>query len=311
MTPGFDIEGHRGARGLAPENTLPGFARALAIGVTTLELDMGMTRDGVLVVSHDAVLNPDHTRDGAGRWLEKPGPAIFSLTLEELRRFDVGRLRPGSAYAARFPEQQAADRVPIPTLQEVFELVRRSGNASVLFNIETKIDPGFPDRTPGPEHFVDAFLKVVRESEMGGRVTLQSFDWRTLRYAYRVAPEIATSCLTIQQPGEDNVQAGRPGRSPWLGGLAAADFAGSVPQLVKAAGAGTWSPDATTLTPALVVEAHGLGLRVLPWTVNDPGAMAALIDAEVDGLISDRPDLLRQAAAARGRSLPPQTPVAP
>jgi glycerophosphoryl diester phosphodiesterase len=307
----FDIQGHRGARGLSPENTLPGFARALAIGVTTLELDMGMTRDGVLVVSHDPILNPDHTRDPAGQWLEKPGPSLFSLRLEELRRFDVGRLRPGSAYAARFPEQQGADGVPIPTLQEVLGLVRRSGNASVLFNIETKLDPRFPDRTPGPEDFVDAFLKVVRESEVTNRVTLQSFDWRTLRYARGVAPEIATSCLTVEQPGEDNIQAGRPGRSPWLAGLAVADFAGSVPRLVKAAGAGTWSPDATTLTPALVVEAHSLGLRVLPWTVNEPGTMAALIDAAVDGLISDRPDLLRQAAAGRGRPLPPQTPVAP
>lgn len=307
----LDIQGHRGARGLAPENTLVAFARALSIGVTTLELDLGVTRDGVVVVSHDSALNPDHTRDSLGRWLGGSGPALFTLTLDELRRYDVGRLRPGTAYAARFADQAGADGVPIPTLAEVFDLVRRSGNTSVGFNIETKIDPGFPDRTPGPEAFVDAFLKVVRDAGMTERVTLQSFDWRTLVYSRRVAPEIQTSCLTIQEPLEDNVRAGRPEASPWLGGLNARDFGGSVPRLAKAAGAAVWSPDATGLTSAALREAHALGLRVVVWTVNDPAEMGRLIDLGVDGIISDRPDLLRSTAASKGLTLPRPTAALP
>src|SRR4051812_45929932 len=95
----FDLQGHRGARGLAPENTLAGFERALAIGVTTLELDTAVTRDGVVVVSHDSLLNPDLTRDAAGGWIAAPGQSLHSLTLAELRRYDVGRLRPATAYA--------------------------------------------------------------------------------------------------------------------------------------------------------------------------------------------------------------------
>lgn len=294
----FDVQGHRGARGLAPENTLPGFAKALEIGVTTLEMDLGVTKDGVLVVSHDSALNPDHTRDAAGHWIKGPGPEIFSLTLEELRRYDVGRLRPWSLYAARFPAQVGADRVPIPTLREVFDLVRRSGNDTVGFNIETKIDPRHPACTPAPGAFVELFLATVREAGMSARVVLQSFDWRTLRYCRRVAPEIATSCLTTHQRGDDNVQFGRA-PSPWLDGLDQNAFAGSVPRLVKAADAAIWSPDASGLTTALVEEAHGLGLGVIPWTVNDPKRMRELLAAGVDGLISDRPDILREVVSGR------------
>lgn len=296
----FDVQGHRGARGLAPENTLPGFAKALEIGVTTLEMDLGVTRDGVLVVSHDSALNPDHTRTVDGEWIAGPGPDLFSLTLEELRRFDVGRLKPWTLYAARFPDQVGADHVPIPTLREVFELVRDSGNTEVAFNIETKIDPGHPLRTLGAEAFVDLFLAEVRAAGAGDRVMLQSFDWRTLRYCRRVAPEIATSCLTTRQRGDDNVQFGRP-PSPWLGGLDQNAYGESVPALVKAADAAIWSPDASGLTRADIDEAHDLGLRVIPWTVNDAGRMRELIDEGVDGLISDRPDLLKSVAASRIR----------
>jgi len=117
----FDLQGHRGARGLAPENTLAAFETALAVGLSTLELDLAMTRDDVLVVSHNRRLNPDHTRGPDGKFLETEGPAIRSLTLAELQRYDVGRLKPGTAYAADFPEQRAIDGTRIPALTELFE----------------------------------------------------------------------------------------------------------------------------------------------------------------------------------------------
>jgi glycerophosphoryl diester phosphodiesterase len=307
----FDLQGHRGARGLAPENTLAAFARALSLGVTTLELDTGVTRDGVVVVSHDSLLNPDLTRDAAGRWIGAPGPVIRELTLDEVRRYDVGRLRPGTPYAARFPDQVAVDGQRIPRLADVFALARRAKNASVRFNVETKLDPGHPEQTAPPERFVEAVIAVVREAGMGARTTLQSFDWRTLRHARAVAPEIATVCLTTQQPGDDNVQAGRAGPSPWLGGLDADDFGGSVPKLAHAAGCAVWSPNARDLTPAAVAEAHAEGLKVVAWTVNEEPEMDALMTAGVDGLISDHPDRLRRVVARRGLTLPAPTPVEP
>lgn len=130
----FDLQGHRGARGLAPENTLEAFRTALSIGVTTLELDLAMTSDGVLVVSHDSRLNPDHTRGPDGKFLDTKGPAIRSLTLAQVQRYDVGRLKPGTALAATFPEQQGMDGIRIPTLMEVFDLVR-GANASNIASI--------------------------------------------------------------------------------------------------------------------------------------------------------------------------------
>jgi glycerophosphoryl diester phosphodiesterase len=309
--PAFDLQGHRGARGLAPENTLAAFARALTLGVSTLELDLGVTRDGVVVVTHDPALNPDVTRDASGAWLERAGPPIVELTYDQLRAYDVGRVRTGTAYAARYPEQAPADGQRIPRLADVFDLADRAGNATVRFNVETKSDPRRAAPTLAPEAFADAVVRAIRARGMERRTTIQSFDWRTLRHAGRIAPEIARVCLTVQRPGDDNVEAGKPGAPATLAGLDVDDFGGSVPRLVQAAGCAVWSPNALDLSPAAVSEAHGLGLSVIPWTVNEPAQMDAWIAEGVDGLISDRPDLLRRALEKRGRPLPRATPVVP
>jgi len=306
----FDLQGHRGARGLAPENTLPAFAQALSIGVTTLELDVGVTADGVVVVHHDRRLNPDIARGTDGRWLRAPTRAIREITFHELQRYDVGRIRPGSDYSKRFPDQRKRDGVRIPKLEDVFELARHARNAEVRFNIETKISPETPDETVGPEEFARSLIGVVRASGMASRTTIQSFDWRTLAIVQRDAPEIATSYLSSQGVSLDNIGAGHREGSPWTAGVQLRDH-GSVPKMVKAAGGAIWSPSQAELTEALVKEAHGLGLKVLPWTVNDPAHMQRLIDWGVDGMITDRPDRLRDVMAARGLALPKPTPVAP
>lgn len=305
----FDLQGHRGARGLAPENTLAGFSRALEIGVSTLELDCGVTKDGIVVVSHDRLLSPDHTRDAAGRFLEAPGPAIVDLAYEELRQYDVGRMKPGSEYAAAFPEQQPVDGERIPRLADVFALVERSGNSTVRFNIETKIDPAHPLQSVSALAFARALADAIRDAGMASRTTVQSFDWRTLRLLGALAPEIGLAALTDQQPDEDTVEIGKPGASAWLGELDVDDHGGSVPKLVQALGAKTWSPHARDLTPALVIEAHALGLAVVPWTVNDPKDMERAIAAGVDGLITDYPDRLRNVLQSKGIAVPAPTPV--
>jgi glycerophosphoryl diester phosphodiesterase len=308
---GFDLQGHRGARGLAPENTLAGFARALSLGVTTLELDAGVTSDGVVVVMHDPALNPELTRDARGAWLEGSAPAVVELTYERVRTYDVGRLRAGTAYAARYPDQAPVDGQRIPRLADVFALAARAGNSAVRFNVETKSDPRKATPTLAPEPFAEAVVRVIREHRMESRATIQSFDWRTLRHVRRIAPEIARVCLTVQRPGDDNVEAGRPGAPVTLAGLDVDDFGGSVPRLVQAAGCAVWSPNALDLTSPALAEAHGLGLTVVPWTVNDAKQMEALVALGVDGLISDRPDLLRRVLEARGVPLPAPTPVEP
>src|SRR5256885_2649481 len=150
----FDLEGHRGARGLWPENTLVGFARAMELGVSALELDCAVTRDAVVVVSHDPQLNPDCTRDARGRFLASAGPPIFTLSYAQLQSYDVGRLRPGSAYAARFPQQQPVDGERIPSLADVLTLVRTRGRGRVRVALEVKTFPEQPELTPAPEPFV-------------------------------------------------------------------------------------------------------------------------------------------------------------
>jgi glycerophosphoryl diester phosphodiesterase len=304
----LDLQGHRGARGLAPENTLPAFARALSLGVTTLEMDCAITKDGVVVVSHDPALNPDITRSPDGKWLETTGPAIWTLTYAELQRYDVGRLKPGTAYAKRWPEQRPVDGTRIPRLADVFALVKKSGNEAVRFNIETKISPLEPGQTTGPEDFARKLIAAIRASGMAKRATIQSFDWRTLAVVQKEAPEIATVYLTTVSGFMDNIQA--KGETPWTAGIRFRDH-GSVPRMVKAAGGAVWSPYLGDLTREAVKEAQALGLKVVVWTANNPADMRRVIEWGVDGVISDRPDLLRQAAGELKKALPPATPVVP
>lgn len=308
MAYGFDLQGHRGARGLMPENTLPGFATALAIGVTTLELDLAVTGDTKVVVIHNPRFEPEIARLG-GEWLQQSSPAIASMSLQTVKTYDVGRLNPAHKYAQRYPEQQALDGVTVPTLAEVFELVDRSGNQSVRFNIEVKINPEYPKLTLPPREFVAAVIEVVRSYEMEKRVTLQSFDWRALHSVQQQAPAIATSYLSADQRWLSNLQTGVPGASPWLAGFDVDDFDGSAARAVKAAGGDIWSPYHKEVDAEAIRLAHDLGLQVAVWTVNEAGRMRELIAMGVDSIITDYPDRLRRVASELGLPLAEPTPV--
>lgn len=307
---GIDLQGHRGARGLLPENTLPAFARALSIGVTTLELDAAITRDGIVVVSHDATLNPDITRGPDGQWLTRSNIAINALTWVELQQYDVGRINPQSPYAQRFPGQQPMDGTRMPKLADVFALARRAGNSAVRFNIETKISPEHPQRTLPPATFARALISLIRSEQLESRVSIQSFDWRTLQVVQQEAPQIATVYLSAQQSWQDNIRASDK-TSPWTAGLHVSAYSGAVPNMVRAAGGTVWSPYFREVTPEVLRAARQAGLKVVVWTVNEPHDIAHMLDLGVDGIISDFPDRLRQMAGDRGLSLPRPTPARP
>ncbi|MES2980370.1 MAG: glycerophosphodiester phosphodiesterase [Pseudomonadota bacterium] len=302
----FDLQAHRGTRGLMPENSLASFAEALRIGVDTLELDIAITRDGVLVISHDPALNPDITRGPDGAFLSGRGPLISSLSFDELSRYDVGRIKPASAYARQFPDQKAIDGTRIPRLVDLFELVQRSGNTQVRFAIETKLSPLAPDETLDVAAYTRAVLATIEAAGMTSRSSLLSFDWRSLQLAQREAPAIPTVYLSAQNRFLDNIQAGGAAPSPWTAGIAYAAH-GSVPRMVKAAGGHTWSVSGGDLTPSLVAEAKSLGLKVLVWTINEARPIGYFIDMGVDGLVTDRPDRAREEMKRRGMPLPPQT----
>jgi glycerophosphoryl diester phosphodiesterase len=305
----FDIEAHRGGRALLPENTLAAFANALSMGVDTLEMDIGVTRDAVIVVSHERGLNPDLARGADGRYVAPPGIPFVQLSLEEVKKYDVGQIRPGSKYAAQFPDQRAVPGTKVPTLKEVIGLVRKSGDQNVRLNIETKIDPNHPGESLEPQRFVTLLLDLLQAEQFSGRVMMQSFDWRTLLLVQKLAPEIPTVYLTVQAGSAPTVSLDKA--SVWTAGFNPAEHGNSLPRTIKAAGGAIWSPFFGDVTPALISESHALGLKVVVWTVNKPADMARLIEMGVDGIISDHPDLLRKVASEKGIALPKGSPVTP
>lgn len=294
----FELQGHRGARGLLPENTLAGFERALEIGVTTLELDIAISADGVPVISHDPELNPALTRDAQGRWIKHKGPLIRNLSLAQLQTYDVGRLDPSSEYARQFAGQQPRDGQRLPTLAALFARVNALGADKVQFAIETKIFPNRPQDTPGPQEFVDSLLTVIRQAHMVDRVRIISFDWRTLQLVQKLEPAIETVYVTMEFARNNTVR-----DTAWTGGIAWRDHA-SVAHMIKASGGRFWSPNFNHIDAAKVKDAQRLGVRVLPWTVNESADMDRLIGWGVDGIVTDYPDRLREAMQRAGLDLP-------
>ena len=257
----IDVQGHRGARGYLPENTLPSFARALELGVTTLELDVAVTRDGVVVIHHDRGLNIDIARGPDGHWVDVPIP-INRLTYAELQRYDVGRLRPGSAYARHFPQQQPLDGTRIPRLADLFQMTQ--ANRTIGFNIEPKMDDDALDETLPAAPFARALIAEVRKAGVQKRTTVQAFHWPLLKVVEREAPEMPTVYCT--------------------------EGKGSDPARVQAAGGKIWSPDYQMLTPEKIPAARKSGMKITVWTVNEPADIARVIDMGVDGIASDYPD---------------------
>lgn len=260
----IDVQGHRGARGYLPENTLPSFARALELGVTTLELDVAVTRDRVVVIHHDRGLNPDIARQPDGQWVDRAVP-IHALTYAELQHYDVGRLRPGSDYARRFPRQQAIDGTRIPRLAELFAMAK---SHRVRFNIEPKMDAAAPDETLPAEGFARALIAEVRKAGVQDRTTVQAFHWPVLKVVEREAREMPTVYCT--------------------------EGAGSDPARVHAAGGKIWSPDFQAVTAEKLAAARKWEIKVTVWTVNEPADIARVIAMGIDGIASDYPDRVLQ-----------------
>jgi len=255
------VHGHRGTRGLRPENTLPAFSEALRVGTDFLELDMDVTKDNVVVVSHEPKVTPERCLAPDGKRLEKAIP-IRSLTFEELRKYDCGSLP-----NPKFPRQVPVPGTPMPSLDEVFSLVENStypAAAKAGFNIETKIFPSQPELSPAPAEFAKLVMDVVSKHHMGKRVIVQSFDVRTLKEVKKIDSSILTSQLTDD------------------------DLLDVVPAL-KAAGTDIWSPNGDWITPELVKEVHAAGIQVAPWTLDTPKEWDLAIAAGVDAIITDYP----------------------
>ena len=283
--------GHRGAAGLYPENTLTGFERALDIGVDGIELDILTTADGVLCVHHDYRLKPEIARTSDKQWLDRQLKIpIISKTFEELQAYDVGKLKPYTDYASRYPDQQAIDGERIPALREVIALMKqRSANNTKLW-IEIKTSPEQPDMTPPPEVVVKKVLKVIADENFESRALVLSFDWRNLALIQKMAPQVPTAHVASTRKRLDNIKLKRPGPSPWTAGIDVDDYKGSIPHSIDAAGGQIWCAWHKKLTKKKVRTAHELGLKVFVWTVDSTRDMKKFLKMDVDGIITNRPD---------------------
>lgn len=311
----FDLQAHRGGLGLTTEESLQGFAKALRLGVSTLELDTHVTRDKKVVVNHDRQISAIKCHDtapvvpGDGQY-PYVGKFIKDLTLAQIKTLDCGfQQLPG------FPEQEVVTGFRMVELRDVLHLVKRFHATGVTLNIETKVEAGAPEQTQPRELFVRRVYEEIHASGIERQVTIQSFDWGALMLMHRFAPRWPLVALT----NYDFLQVGQPGVSPWLGGLDADDFGGDAVRAAAAVpGVRALSPvygfpqNGTVADPAfrfyvseaMVRQAHRRGLKVIPWTCDDPATIVALMDMGIDGIITDYPDRVRQIMADRGMRLP-------
>lgn len=308
----FDLEAHRGGRDVRPENTLYSYAYAIELGATSIECDMQLTKDGQIVMSHNPILNSDITRDENGNYIENNKYDIRLMTVDDLKKFDVGVMDPncGEYYDLHGKTQFTYD-AKIPTLEELMQLIQSYGDKNIVLNIETKSYPdpasaGYKNNAD-PKKFVEVFNNIVKKYDMEDRVVLQSFDWQTLIEMKKLNPNISTSALWQEQPswGRDSESLRRyeKKKSPWLGGLDIKDYQGNPVKAAHAIGADIISPYYTEISKQDVDEAHSLGMKVVPWTVNNEKDMNMLLDMGVDGIISDKPWLLKQVLEKRNIKL--------
>lgn len=308
----FDLEAHRGGIDVRPENTLYSYAYAIELGATSIECDMQLTKDGQIVMSHNPILNSDITRDKNGNYIENNKYDIRLMTVDELKKFDVGVMDQncGEYYDLHGKTQFTYD-AKIPTLEELMQLIQSYDDKNIVLNIETKSYPdpasaGYKNNAD-PKKFVEVFNNIVKKYDMEDRVVLQSFDWQTLIEMKKLNPNISTSALWQEQPswGRDSESLRRyeKKKSPWLGGLDIKDYQRNPVKAAHAIGADIISPYYTEISKQDVDEAHSLGMKVVPWTVNNEKDMTMLLDMGVDGIISDKPWLLKQVLEKRNIKL--------
>ncbi|MGJ0119357.1 glycerophosphodiester phosphodiesterase family protein [Williamsia sp. MIQD14] len=310
-----DLQAHRGGIGLTTESTLEAFDTALRLGVTTLELDTQVTRDLRVVISHDRQISGDKCRDTVpastgDTQFPYVGKYIRDLTLAQIRTLDCGYRQ-----LPQFSNQRRIPGAKLLELHQLFDLIRERRAFGVRMNIETKVEAGSPEQTQPRELFVGRVFGEIARSGLARQISIESFDWGALRVMHRFDPRLPLIALT----NRDFLEVGRPGRSPWLGGLDADDFGGDLVRTARAI------PGVTAISPVqgtpqdgtigdagfvpypdarMVTDAHRAGLTVIPWTVDDPATMAHFIDLGVDGLITDYPDRLRAVLASKGLPLP-------
>ncbi|OGT46899.1 MAG: hypothetical protein A3E83_08980 [Gammaproteobacteria bacterium RIFCSPHIGHO2_12_FULL_41_20] len=295
----MEVYGHRGARGLAPESTLPGYRVSITTGVDYVDLDVVMTKDHTVVVYHDLALNPDITRDKTKRWLKTHDILVKDLSYTELLQYDVGRINPFSKYARLFPNQKPIDGAVIPTLTETIRYIKKIASPTIKFQIEIKLDPSQPERGYSPIEMATAVAKIIKAEGISQRTEIQSFDWRCLLALQKITPTIPTAYLTDDRRTQLMYDRNPRIAGMWTAGYLLKDYYYSLPYMIAVLGGKLWDPQDIQVTQKNLQEAHQLGLKVSVWSSAeyygkdiDLSEIKKLIALGVDGVITDRPDLL-------------------
>ena len=275
---GFDLQSHRGGRGEYTEQSRKAFEESVKMGVSTLELDIVMAEDGTPVVWHDPVIQDDKCTDTKPATEDDPefpyvGKLVHELNWKQLQTLNCNKV------LKDFPDAKAEEENKLLQLQDVFEIA--AADPQMRFNIETKIEAEEPEKSAEPQEFVDAILPVVRANKATSRTTIQSFDWRSLPLVRKAQPDISLALLYSAKTWASG--------SKWTGDVDYDKVGGDVNKAATQLGAEILSPEYKLVTPENVASAHEAGLQVLPWTVNEKPDMQAVIDAKVDGLITDYP----------------------
>ena len=283
--------GHRGARGLMPENTIEGFEFTLGMGVTALEFDVLLSKDNIPIVTHDNYLSKASTRDSKGKWLIEEGPKISNLYLSELKKFDVGGINANSSYAKRFPAQKFLSGIRIPTLSELLDLACLPKYKNLYLLLEIKSDP-----SANKENLVRQIVHKICGKKLENRTVLHSFDWELLKKCQKLAPEIPRSFLSeLPESSEGTDYNTSDEVTPDF-----CSFKSSIPQAIADQNGQMWCPYFKDLTSALLKEAHALGLLVCTWTVNEIEDIEKMIDIGIDGIVTDYPDRVQSVLKRRG-----------
>ena len=282
------IYGHRGARGDIVENSIEGFKYTFALGIKAIEFDVLVSKDNIPILFHDYTLNTNMVKDSSGKWIDNFDLKIRDLNYEEISKYSIENLKPGSGYADRFKNQKSAKGAKIPKLVDLFKLVTEKKNKDVFLNLEVKSNPEKKDVTPEPKEMVSIILKDIKSFNLEDRIVITSFDWRILYEFKKQNPNILRGFLTLQQnlgSTKKNIYE----NSPWMEKQFPLEDLFLVPKMVKSLEGHVWSAFYRDVTKKNIDLAHELGLAVNVWTVNREKDIIKMIEYGVDGIITDYP----------------------
>lgn len=280
----LEICGHRGARGLSPENTLEGFRHALQLNISCIDMDVVLSKDGIPVVYHDLRLNPDTTKHRNGAWVKPLDYAIKDLSYSELKEYNIGQLNPQRHYQTLFSQQKPVKNAQIESLDKVLSFIQLNKKTTTHIQIELKSDPSDP-ATPDYKKLTTATLEIIQKHHLENNIKIQSFDWRCLEYLKTLNPKISRAYLTENNP------------KAWEKKQQFTKYVSSIPLLIKKRGGNYWDAEDIQLNKKLIDEAHVLGLKVCSWSnsvkkkINSISLEKQLIEYGIDCIITDRPDL--------------------